>query len=120
MKTKKIVTNQLNASLADIARQTIKSDDVQVKESVPIASQATDGWSRFKDYATQYNEVEGKSRGATVWIDEEVKAALEKIKSTGACNVPVRHLVSAAVRTFIEEHKEKIQEAINAQTSSLL
>lgn len=120
MKTKKIVTNQLNASLADIARQTIKSDDVQVKESVPIISQATDGWSRFKDYATQYNEVEGKSRGATVWIDEEVKAALEKIKSTGACNVPVRHLVSAAVRTFIEEHKEKIQEAINAQTSSLL
>lgn len=120
MKTKKIVTNQLNASLADIARQTIKSDDVQVKESAHIISQATDGWSRFKDYASKYNEVEGKSRGATVWIDEDVKAALEKIKSTGACNVPIRHLVSAAVRTFIEEHKEKIQEAINAQTSSLL
>lgn len=89
-------------------------------QSAPIISTATDGWSRFSDYAHQYNDVEGKSRGVTVWIDEEVKAALEKIKSTGACNVPVRHLVSAAVRTFIEEHKEEIQKAMAAHSSSLL
>lgn len=89
-------------------------------QSASIISTSTDGWSRFTDYAHQYNDVEGKSRGVTVWIDEEVKTALEKIKSTGACNVPVRHLVSAAVRTFIEEHKAEIQKAMAAHSSSLL
>lgn len=111
-KQKSVVTNPL-ASLSELTRQT-------VKESTPIVSKAKDGWPRFCDYANQYNSVESKSRGVTVWIDEEVKAALDKIKSSGACNVPVRHLVSAAVRTFIEEHKEDIVKAMQGHSSSLL
>ena len=121
-KKKTVVSNPLLGILADITRQTTKQTAAPApkQESAPIVSSATDGWSRFSDYAHQYNDVEGKSRGATVWIDEDVKAALDKIKSTGACNVPVRHLVSAAVRTFIEEHKAEIQKAMEAQSSSLL
>lgn len=122
-KTKRAVSNQLTTNLADLARQTVNQRvDIAItkQKSSPIVSQTTDGWSRFKDYAHQYNDVEEKSRGVTVWIDEEVKAALEKIKSTGACNIPVRHLVSAAVRTFIEEHKDEIQSAMKAQPTSLL
>ena len=121
-KKKTVVSNPLLGNLADITRQTTQqaAAPAQKQESAPIVSEATDGWSRFTDYAHQYNDVEGKSRGVTVWIDEDVKAALEKIKSTGACNVPVRHLVSAAVRTFIEEHKADIKSAMEAQSSSLL
>ena len=121
-KKKTVMSNLLLGNLADITRQTTQqaAAPASKQESAPIVSEATDGWSRFTDYAHQYNDVEGKSRGATVWIDEDVKAALEKIKSTGACNVPVRHLVSAAVRTFIEEHKADIKSAMEAQSSSLL
>ena len=121
-KKKTVVSNPLLGNLADITRQTTKQTAAPApkQESAPIVSEATDGWSRFTDYAHQYNDVEGKSRGVTVWIDEDVKAALEKIKSTGACNVPVRHLVSAAVRTFIEEHKTDIKSAMEAQSSFLL
>lgn len=121
-KKKTVVSNPLLGNLADITRQTTQQTAAPApkQESAPIVSEATDGWSRFTDYAHQYNDVEGKSRGVTVWIDEDVKAALEKIKSTGACNVPVRHLVSAAVRTFIEEHKADIKSAMEAQSSSLL
>ena len=121
-KKKTVVSNPLLGNLADITRQTPQQAAAPApkQESAPIVSEATDGWSRFTDYAHQYNDVEGKSRGVTVWIDEDVKAALEKIKSTGACNVPVRHLVSAAVRTFIEEHKADIKSAMEAQSSSLL
>ena len=121
-KKKTVVSNPLLGNLADITRQTTQqaAAPASKQESAPIVSEATDGWSRFTDYAHQYNDVEGKSRGVTVWIDEDVKAALEKIKSTGACNVPVRHLVSAAVRTFIEEHKADIKSAMEAQSSSLL
>lgn len=121
---KKIVhTNPLLDNLADLTRQaTLRQESTPApkQESATIVSEASDGWSRFTEYAHQYNDVEGKSRGATVWIDEDVKAALEKIKNTGACNVPVRHLVSAAVRTFIEEHKADIKSAMEAQSSSLL
>ena len=121
-KKKTVVSTPLLGNLADITRQTTQqaAAPASKQESAPIVSEATDGWSRFTDYAHQYNDVEGKSRGVTVWIDEDVKAALEKIKSTGACNVPVRHLVSAAVRTFIEEHKADIKNAMEAQSSSLL
>lgn len=121
-KKKTVVSNPLLGNLADITRQTTQQAAAPApkQESAPIVSEATDGWSRFTDYAHQYNDVEGKSRGVTVWIDEDVKAALEKIKSTGACNVPVRHLVSAAIRTFIEEHKADIKSAMEAQSSSLL
>ena len=121
-KKKTVMSIPLLGNLADITRQTTQqaAAPASKQESAPIVSEATDGWSRFTYYAHQYNDVEGKSRGATVWIDEDVKAALEKIKSTGACNVPVRHLVSAAVRTFIEEHKADIKSAMEAQSSSLL
>lgn len=119
---KKTVTSNPLGSLAALTRQATNQTAAPApkQESAPIRSEATDGWSRFTDYAHQYNDVEGKSRGATVWIDEDVKAALEKIKNTGACNVPVRHLVSAAVRTFIEEYKTDIKSAMEAESSSLL
>ena len=119
-KKKTVMSNPLLGNLADITRQTTQQAVAPKQESASIVSKATDGWSRFTDYAHQSNDVEGKSRGVTVWIDEDVKAALEKIKSTGACNVPVRHLVSAAVRTFIEEHKTDIKSAMEAQSSFLL
>ena len=121
-KKKPAMASPLAMNRAAMARQATSQTTAPAtkKESVPIESEATDGWSRFTDYAHQYNSAEEKSRGATVWIDEDVKAALEKIKNTGACNVPVRHLVSAAVRTFIEEHKADIKSAMEAQSSSLL
>ena len=121
-KKKPAMASPLAMNLAEMARQATSQTSAPApkKESTTIVSEAADGWSRFTDYAHQYNDVEGKSRGATVWIDEDVKAALEKIKNTGACNVPVRHLVSAAVRTFIEEHKADIKNAMEAQSSSLL
>lgn len=121
-KKKPAMASPLAMNLAEMARQATSQTSAPApkQESTTIVSEAADGWSRFTDYAHQYNDVEGKSRGATVWIDEDVKAALEKIKNTGACNVPVRHLVSAAVRTFIEEHKTDIKNAMEAQSSSLL
>lgn len=121
-KKKPAMASPLAMNLAEMARQATSQTPTPApkQESTTIVSEAADGWSRFTDYAHQYNDVEGKSRGATVWIDEDVKAALEKIKNTGACNVPVRHLVSAAVRTFIEEHKTDIKNAMEAQSSSLL
>lgn len=120
-KKKTVVSNPLLGNLADITRQTTRQTTAPApkQESAPIASNATDGWSRFCDYANQYNNVEGKSRGATVWIDEDVKAALEKIKAK-ACNLPLRHLVSAAVRTFIDQNKEDIQKAITQSKDSIL
>lgn len=122
-KPKTVNSNPMLMNLASLTRQATQQSEptpAPKQESAPIVSEAADGWSRFTDYAHQYNDVEGKSRGVTVWIDEDVKAALEKIKSTGACNVPVRHLVSAAVRTFIEEHKTDIKSAMEAQSSFLL
>ena len=86
-KPKTVNSNPMLMNLASLTRQATQQSEptpAPKQESAPIVSEAADGWSRFTDYANQYNDVEGKSRGVTVWIDEDVKAALEKIKSTGA------------------------------------
>lgn len=116
---KTVNTNPL-ASLTDLTRNATQAKVAPApKEKTNITSEAADGWGRFCDYAHQYNDVESKSRGVTVWIDEDIKQALDKIK-LAACNVPVRHLVSAAVRTFIEEHNKEIKEAIMQSGNGLL
>lgn len=117
---KTIPTNPLG-NLAELTREVISNDDPTNTVNTEVSTnEEPDGWARFTDYARQYYNAKTKSRGATVWIDEDVKAALDTIKSTGACNIPVRHLVSAAVRTFIEEHKKEITKAIKKNKSSLL
>lgn len=121
-KQKTVNTNPL-VSLSDIARSVAQSPQQpaapEPASRASISSDVTDGWSRFCDYANQYDEMGSKSHGVTVWIDEDVKAALEKIKAK-ACNLPLRHLVSAAVRTFIDQNKEDIQKAITQSKDSIL
>ena len=58
-KKKTVVSNPLLGNLADITRQTTKQTAAPApkQESAPIVSSATDGWSRFSDYAHQYNDV---------------------------------------------------------------
>lgn len=69
-------------------------------------------WNKFLTYAQNYYKDEGKDRGVTVWIDDEVKDVLDKIKSSGEVKVPVRHMVSAMCRIFIEEHKGEVLRVI--------
>ncbi len=73
---------------------------------------ASDDWKKFVKYAEDYYTDESKGRGVTVWIDEDVKEVLDKIKSSGEVKVPVRHMVSSMCRIFIEEHKQEVLRVI--------
>ncbi len=72
----------------------------------------SDEWKKFVSYAEEYYTDESKGRGVTVWIDEDVKEVLDKIKSSGEVKVPVRHMVSSMCRIFIEEHKQEVLRVI--------
>lgn len=76
------------------------------------AAGMSDEWKKFVSYAEDYYTDESKGRGVTVWIDEDVKEVLDKIKSSGEVKVPVRHMVSSMCRIFIEEHKQEVLRVI--------
>lgn len=69
------------------------------------------GWDSFVKFAQEYND-NVVDRGITVWIDGNLKNALDKIKNSGACDIPIRHLASAAIRVFIEQNREDIESAL--------
>lgn len=69
-------------------------------------------WQQFIEYAEEYYKDTDKTRGVTVWIDDDVKDVLDKIKASGEVRVPVRHMVSSMCRIFIEENKDDIIQAL--------
>lgn len=130
-KDKKMPENPLaDFGLADVVRGITSHDETAAEAeqeqegpkakggSKPAAaaekslSGASEDWKKFVKYAEDYYTDESKGRGVTVWIDEDVKEVLDKIKSSGEVKVPVRHMVSSMCRIFIEEHKQEVLRVI--------
>lgn len=64
-------------------------------------------WDNFLDYVTQYNEKGCEIE--TVTLDVEIKKCFARMKSSMKKS-DVQSLVSAALRIFIEKHRDKIIE----------
>lgn len=71
-------------------------------------------WEAFVRHAKELRADENKDKGVQVWVTKEIKQQLDLIKTLGV-NVPIRHLVSAAIMTFFEANAkdiEKLKETI--------
>ena len=65
-------------------------------------------WEAFVRHAKELRADENKDKGVQVWVTKEIKQQLDLIKTLGV-NVPIRHLVSAAIMTFFEANAKDIE-----------
>lgn len=62
----------------------------------------------FNGYLKKYTGI--KEQGVAVWISKDIKKELMNIRNNASENIPLRALVMAMVKTFIDEHKKEISE----------
>lgn len=68
-------------------------------------------WERFLAYAKEYKDDENKGKGVQVWLDKELKNKLDRLKASGV-ELPVKHLLSAALRVFLEDNEKQVNEQL--------
>lgn len=76
-----------------------------------VASNKINEWTRFLEIAQEQKESAGRDKGVQIFIDTDVKKTLEKLKLSGL-KYPVRSLLNAAVKVFLEANKDKINEQL--------
>ena len=59
----------------------------------------------------EYKDDENKGKGVQVWLDKELKNKLDRLKASGV-ELPVKHLLSAAVRVFLEDNEKQVNEQL--------
>ena len=55
---------------------------------------------------------ENKEKGVQVWLDKNLKNKLERLKASGI-ELPVKHLLSAALRVFLEDNEKYVNEQLS-------
>lgn len=93
--------------LVSLTRTIAAQDITGKKEDVPT------GMKMLEDYVTAYREEKDGDRGVAVYIDSDIKKAIDKIKST-IINAPARHIINGVLRAYIEEHREEIIQSIKS------
>jgi hypothetical protein len=68
-------------------------------------------WDRFLTYAQEYKDDENKEKGVQVWLDKDLKNKLDRLKASGI-ELPVKHLLSAALRVFLEDNEKQVNEQL--------
>lgn len=69
-----------------------------------------DSWDLFVDLARDYRV--RQSRLATIYIDEDLKSVLDRLKTANGVKLPTSALLSSIVARFIYDHEDKIKQAI--------
>lgn len=92
---------------------TAEPDPVKTEEVPQPVKVETSGyqWQDFLAYAQQYNDAtkNGEKREEIqVWLDADVKYTLDAIRQAGV-KIPVKHLLSASVRVFLESNAADIK-----------
>ena len=69
-------------------------------------------WKRFLEIAQEQKNTRNGDKGVQIFLDSEVKKTLEKLKLAGL-DYPVRYLLNAAVKTFLEANSERVREQLS-------
>lgn len=91
-----------NASTSDTMAETIAG----------VNSKKINEWKRFLEIAQEQKNTRNGDKGVQIFLDSEVKKTLEKLKLSGL-DYPVRYLLNAAVKTFLEANSERVREQLS-------
>lgn len=92
-------------NLEELTNSVVKETS-QNKEKA--ADSSSSSWDKVVELAQAYKEKGGAT--VPITLDEDVKNALDILRS--GTKIPAKHLVSAIVRQFIDENKDRIGEAV--------
>ena len=67
-------------------------------------------WGDFVQFAEESRNAK-KKNDAQVWIDEDLKIILEKIRSAGV-RLPIKHLMNGMMRAFLAANKKDVEKFI--------
>lgn len=84
------------------------TNNVVKETSQKAAGSSSSTWDKVVELAQAYKEKGGAT--VPITLDEDVKKALDILR--GGTKLPAKHLVSAIVRQFIDENKDRIGEAV--------
>lgn len=107
---KKNTSVQLPGGISGLVKD---AQNVTLKEETKQPSQTkfvNDSWSIFIEKAQEYKQKQ--NRIATIYIDEDLKKVLDRMRSTGEIKLSTTAIVSAIVDKFINEHTIQIKDMI--------
>ena len=105
MKKKAEIQNPLaGMNLAEMTSNVVK----ETSQSNEAAAGSSSNWDKVVELAQVYKDKGGAT--VPITLDEDVKKALDILR--GGTKLPAKHLVSAIVRQFIDENKDRIGEAV--------
>lgn len=81
-----------------------------MKEYTIVKDDSSDSWDLFLDLAQQYKKGGGKL--ATIYIDEELKAVLDRMKYAGKERLSTSAILSSIVARFIYDHADTIKDIL--------
>jgi len=73
-------------------------------------SQSAESWATFLELARAYKQRQPKI--ATIYIDEDLKTVLDRLKTAGLGKISTTSIVSAIVAQFITDHQEQLRETL--------
>ncbi len=91
--------------LEELANGVVKETSQKKEET---AGSSSSNWDKVVELAQAYKEKGGAT--VPITLDEDVKNALDILRS--GTKLPAKHLVSAIVRQFIDDNKDRIGEAV--------
>ena len=95
-----------------------KQKPTQTKHAAPVSEGTGNSWDAFLKYAEEYQKPQDK--GVLVWIDTDVKTTLDRVRNSRTLGFKTRTMVSAILRAFIEENKDRLREIISGESNSLI
>ena len=87
---------------------TEQETEVEVNKATPKVTKSSvkGDLEKFFQLAQEYKDA--KKDSVQVWLDADINYTLDAIRQSGV-KIPVKHLLSAAVRLFLEQHAEEIK-----------
>lgn len=80
----------------------------QVQRGSTESQAGNEFWTRFLVNTTRYATV--REKGAAVWLPEEVKERLDKLRMSTVAKPHIRSLAAAIIVTFLDEYEQKVRE----------
>ena len=63
----------------------------------------------FIELVDKFTGTKGQGQGQAIWVPNEIKKDLERIRVNDKKNIPLRALAAAMITAFIKEHPEEIE-----------
>lgn len=78
---------------------------------VPVPRLVADNsWDLFRGYMELYKR--DTSKGKEIWINEDIRYELDKIKTASRSSMRLKTMVNAMLRTFLDLHHDEIEELL--------